>query len=196
MRFLQSALLVVITMFAGPAFAQATADVALEVTVSPAGPLVPGSTAQVTLTFRNHGPAQATFVSGISSGYPFLIGGYFDLFAAPPNACLVQYDDFVGPPGVPGESFLVAIVTAGTIPAGGTRVCTLSLLVYPESRGPFELSFRLGAFTPDPNPANNEVVLGLVFAEPPPRVIPATDATSLVLLALGFLLTAVVVRRR
>lgn len=196
MRRLAALLVWTMTVVAGPAFAQASADMSIEAVVSPAGPVVPGTTALITLTFRNQGPNDAVGVVGVSSSYWFLVGGEFDLFASPPNACPVQYDDFVGPPGVPGESFLVAGISVGNIPVGGSRVCTLSLFVYPEARGPHDLSFRVDAFTPDPNAANDNVALGLVFAEPPPRVIPATGATSLTLLALGFLLTAVVMRRR
>lgn len=183
-------------MAAGPAFAQASADLSIAAVVSPAGPLVPGSTAQITLTMRNLGPAEATSVGAVSSSYPFLTGGYFDLNTAAPNACTVFYDDFVGPPGVPGESFLVASILAGTIPAGGTRVCTLSLFVYSESRGPFELSFRVDAFTPDPNAANDMVALGLVFAVAPPRQIPATDTLSLAWLVVGLLAVAYASRRK
>ena len=121
-------------------------------------------------------------VAGVSSSYLFLVGGQFDLFTAPPFACPVQYDDFVGPPGVVGESFLVAGISVGTIPAGGSRVCTLSLFVYPESRGSFDLSFRVDAFTPDLNDSNDIVTLGLVFAEPAPRSIPATDLWAILAL--------------
>jgi len=134
-RRIATALLWLVAMSAGPVFAQASANMTIEAAVTPAGPLVPGTTAQITLTFRNQGPAEAVGVVGVSSSYLFLVGGQFDLFTAPPFACPVQYDDFVGPPGVVGESFLVAGISVGTIPAGGSRVCTLSLFVYPESRG-------------------------------------------------------------
>ena len=196
MRRLAIALISWCVLAAGAAFAQASADMSIVAVVSPAGPIVTGTTALITLTMRNLGPSDATSVGAVSSSYLFLTGGSFDLYTSLPTACTVFYDDFVGPPGVAGESFLVASILAGTIPAGGSRVCTLSLFVYPEARGPHELTFRVDAFTPDPNAANDNVALGLVFAEPPPRLIPATDATSLVLLALGFLLTAVVMRRK
>ena len=81
-----------------------------------------------------------------------------------------------------GESFLVAGISVGAIPAGGSRVCTLPLFVYPESRGSFDLSFRVDAFTPDPNASNDVVTLGLVFAEPAPRSIPATDLWAILAL--------------
>jgi hypothetical protein len=92
MRFLQSALLVVVTMFAGPASAQASADMSIEAVVSPAGPIVPGTTALITLTMRNLGPSDATFVGAISSSYLFLTGGSFDLYASPPNGSCARKD--------------------------------------------------------------------------------------------------------
>lgn len=193
-RRIATALLWLVAMSAGPAFAQAS-DMSIEAVVTPAGPLAPGTTALITLTFRNQGPNDAVGVVGVSSSYWFLIGGQFDLVTSLPNACPVQYDDFVGPPGVPGESFLVAGISVGNIPVGGSRVCTLSLFVYPEARGPNDLSFRVDAFTPDPNAANDNVALGLVFAQPSPRAIPATDTLGLALLALGLLAAAAVVRK-
>ena len=132
----------------------------------------PGSVATITLTFRNQGPDTATNVSAVSSDYPFLVSGLFDLDESPPNVCEVQYDDFIAPPGQ--SSALVAIVRAGVLAPGETRVCTLALFVYPEALGSFELSFRAQSTfgTIDSNLENNVVNLQLQFAETPPRRIP------------------------
>lgn len=173
MRHVVGCLLLAACALAGsPTDAQVAADLSLQVQVEPPGPLIAGTEARITLTIENLGPDEATFVGGISSGYPFLFGGYFDLYPNVPLLCQVDYDDFVNAPGKP--STLVAGVHFGTLAPGATKQCTLGLFVYAESRGPYELSFRADAFTPDNNEANNTVILGLVFQESPPRTIPAT----------------------
>ena len=181
MHFLARALCLFAMLLAKPAFAQASADLSLEVDVIPAGPLRPGLVAQLVLTFHNHGPADIVGAGAVSSDYPFLTGGYFDLFPVKPQPCTLYFDDFVGPPGEP--SFLIASALVGNIPAGGSRVCTLGLFVYPEATGTFELSFRADSGTPDDNPANDVVLLPLTFAEPPPRPIPTGNPWALLALA-------------
>lgn len=171
---------------AGPAHAQASADLALAVDVAPSGPLRPGSTAQITLTFSNLGPDDAIGAGAVTSGYEFIVDGKFDLFPIQPNACTAYYDHFNSAPGEP--HYLVAAILTGNIPAGSSRVCTLGLFVYPEARGPYELTFRADAATPDPNPTNDLVALNLEFAYPAPATIPATSLGASFCLALAMIL--------
>jgi len=187
-------LLLVVALFAGSAFAQNSADLTIEARVLPAGEIRPGTVATIVLTMRNLGPSDAVGVGAVSSDYLFLTGGLFDLFPVLPSACHVDYDDFVGPPGVPGESFLIAIVLAGNIPPGGSRACTMGLFVYPESRGPYDLSFRVDSGTPDDNASNDTVVVTLVFAEPVPRPIPATRPWALLTLVMLVAVSAILGR--
>lgn len=171
MSFRRLAALVVVVCWICSARAHAAADVSIEAAVTPAKSQAPGSVARITLTVRNHGPDPAPGSGVVSSDYPFLTGGYFDLVTSSPDACPVYYDDFVGPPGEP--SFLVAIVLMGDLPAGAARTCTLALFVYPESRGPYQLSFRALSGAPDPNASNDLATLDLLFAARAPKPIPA-----------------------
>ena len=167
---------------AWPALARDTADLAVEAQVIPSGPIQAGSVVQIVLTVTNRGPDAAPGSGIISSDYVFLVGGLFDLYGSPPLQCPVYYDDFAPPPGEPG--FLVAAVITGNLAPGASRTCTLSLFVYPESRGPYELGFRADSGAVDGNLSNNSVTLPLYFAEPPPRKIPAASSWSLAVTAI------------
>lgn len=177
-------LLGVLLCGAMPANVQAAVDISLSASIAPAGPLRPGSVAIITLTFHNAGPDVATNVSAVSSDYPFLVSGLFDLNESAPSVCEVQYDDFIAPPGQP--SALVAIVRAGTLASGASQVCTLALYVYPDAIGSFELSLRAQSTfgTIDLNTANNLVALPLVFAHASPQQIPAGGLGGLLALSL------------
>jgi hypothetical protein len=153
------------------------ADLSLSLQLVPQSPLVPGSTALLTLTFTNSGPDALPAVGAGSSGFPHLDFEQFSLVAANPLPCTMYYDDFPAPPGQP--SFLVATVFAGPIDAGESKSCTVAVRVAPTATESHLLEFHAGdgqVFIDDPNTANNrrDVLLEFGF---PRAVIPVPLAT-------------------
>lgn len=186
---------------AGSAHAQATrvADLGISATLTPSGRLAPGSTARLTLTFTNNGPETAPAVGGVSSAYPFLEFERFALVPALPNPCDMHFTDFLAPPGSGQPSFLVAVVRAGSLSSGASRVCTLDLVVAPDATGTFDLNFFVNDgqfFISDANSANNNVNLHLVFAADGPTPIPAMGWPAAWWLLAGLALTGMLAAAR
>ena len=162
-------------------------DLAVTASLTPPGPLTPGSTVQLQLNVTNNGPDTAPVVSAVSVPYPFLQFEQFSLVPSTPNPCQMFFDDFLAPPGSGQPSFLIAQVVIGSLASGQSRTCTLSLIVAPQATGEFDLAFRVfnaEQLTTDTNSANDSASITLAFGSisTTPAIIPATGTPSILLL--------------
>lgn len=168
----------------------------MSVSVSPAS-FSPGSSATVTLTLHNAGPATA----GSTTRPPHLANLVLQKgfrreppLNRPPYAiptqgtgCFISYD-IVGPLADLSFGWVWSFYFE-LIPAGESRTCTFPIQFYPTTTESFETFWVSSPLAPDPNPGNDRAFYTFVAGTPyvAPTPVPALAPSGLVTLILALM---------
>jgi hypothetical protein len=175
----------------GPAAAQSVdprlADASITATISPVGPLFPGSVARIALVFSNRGPDALPGLVAI--GTPLPLPPFNDFIVVPDNQltrCELWYD-FIEP-APDRRPLAVPIVSAGPLASGEVKTCFIQVVT--ESYGSGDHTLVFGLFDGDvpwndPLPGDNAAVVFFSIAFPAPVRVPAQGMLGLLAVFVG-----------